>query len=171
MKDTIDTQRVTTPARKRLATTRKRTLRRRTVMAARSVWSECQSRVIESRKFVDRWSLPDRVKGGSTDTTVKAMVVWVRPGSESGAETYWGISGTCEGLPLLETNYRNGMHPVDQLPGRCQGLPMHTAANRRELSRYRYPSEERGYRDGASGRLSRSIVAIESRVTRLGRSL
>lgn len=171
MKDTTDTQRVINPARQRLATRRKRTLRRRSAMAARSVWSECQSRVIESRKFDDRRSLSDRVRGGSTGTTARAMGVWVRPGSESGAETYWGISGTCEGLPLLETNYRNGMHPVDQLPGWCQGLPMHTAANQRELSRYRYPSEKRGCRDGASGRLSQSIVALESRVTRLGGSL
>jgi len=171
MKDTIDTQRVATPARQRLATTRKRTLRRRTVMAARSVWSECQSRVIEPRKSDDRWSLSDSVRKGSTSATDKAKGAHVRPGSESGAETYWGISGTCEGLPLLEKNYRNGMHPVDQIPGRCHVLPMNTAANSRELSRYRYPREERGCRDGVSGRLSRFIVAIESRVTRLGRSL
>lgn len=49
-----DIQWVATPTRERLAATRKRTLRSVPARGARSVWSECRSRVIESRKFVYR---------------------------------------------------------------------------------------------------------------------
>jgi hypothetical protein len=50
------TQWVANPTPKRLATNRKRVLRSRPERAARSVDSECQSRVIESRKDRCRWS-------------------------------------------------------------------------------------------------------------------
>jgi hypothetical protein len=51
------TQWVANPTRKRLATSRKRVLRSRSERTARSVDSECQSRVIESRKDICCWSL------------------------------------------------------------------------------------------------------------------
>lgn len=58
---------VTTPTRQSLASSRKRTLRRRPAMAARSVWSGSRSRVIEFRKGNHRGGLPTRNMGGSTE--------------------------------------------------------------------------------------------------------
>jgi len=58
---------VNTPTRQSLASSRKRTLRRRSAMAARSVWSGSRSRVIESRKVNHRGGLPIRNMGGSTE--------------------------------------------------------------------------------------------------------
>lgn len=58
---------VTTPTRQSLASSRKRTLRRRPAMAARSVWSGSKSRVMESRKVNHRGGLPIRNMGGSTE--------------------------------------------------------------------------------------------------------
>lgn len=172
MKGTIDTQWVTTPTRQRLATSRKRALRRCSVRAARSVCSEYQSRVIEPRKFDDRWGLPARVRGDSIALAAKAMARVTRPGSVSRAEVYGGIPGTCEGLLLpVDKQSRNGMTPSEQRPGPQGGFPLPLAAKPRKASGYRYPSPKRGCREGSSGRLSRLIVAFESRVTLLGRSL
>jgi hypothetical protein len=58
---------VITPTRQSLASSRKRTLRRRSAMAARSVWSGSKSRVIESRKVNHRGGLPIPNMGGSTE--------------------------------------------------------------------------------------------------------
>ena len=58
---------VNTPTRQSLASSRKRTLRRRSAMAARSVWSGSKSRVIESRKVNHRGGLPILIMGGSTE--------------------------------------------------------------------------------------------------------
>src|SRR2546421_7827561 len=98
MKHAKDTQWVNSPTRERLETTRKRTLRRVPVRGARSVWSECQSRVIESRKFADRLGLPACARGDSIATHVvrrsgkpdAGQVCGDRPGSESRAEAYGG---------------------------------------------------------------------------------
>ena len=171
-KGTIDTQWVATPTRQRLATSRKRALRSRSVRAARSVCSEHQSRVIESRKLVDCRGLPDRVRGDSIAQTVMAMVCMARPGSEIGAKVYGGILGTCEGLPLLdEMKSRNGMKPSEQRPGPWDDFPFPMAAKRRKALGYWSPSSRQGRQEGASGRLSHLIVAYESRVTPPGRSL
>ena len=172
MKDTIDTQRVATPARQRLATSRKRTLRSRSVKSARSVWSEHLSRVTESRKFAECQGLPVRVRGDSIAHTELAMVCAARPGSTGGAEVYRGIQGTCEGLPLPEGISRNGMNPEEQRPGQWKVLRFSTVAKHTKRSGYRFPSLRQGDRDGEIvGRLSRLIVALESRETLLGRSL
>ena len=172
MKDTIDTQRVPTPARQRLAASRKRTLRSRCVSAARSVWSEHLSCVTESRNFVDCQGLSDRVRGDSTAQNVMAMDCAARPGSTSGADVYWGILGTCEGLPLLDWKYRNGMKPVEQRPGLREVFPSPVTAKQGKKSGYRRSSLRQERRDGEiAGRLSRLIVAFESRETLLGRSL
>lgn len=172
LKDTNDTQWVVNPTRQRLATSRKRALRSRTVKAARSVCSEYRSRMIEPRKFDDCWCLPDRVRGGSITLTDRAMDSVNRPGSESGAKIHVGIPGTCEGLHLLVDKYsRNGMVPREQRPGVQGSFPSPAPAKHGKAARYRRPSSRRGRREGASGRLSRLIVAIESRVTLLGRSL
>ncbi len=172
MKGTIDTQWVATPTRQRLATSRKRALRSRSVRAARSVCSEYRSRVIEPRKFDNRWGLPDRVRGDSIARAAKAMARVTRPGSETVAEVYGGIPGTCEGLPLpVDKQSRNGMKPSDQRPGLREVFPSLAATKHWKASGNRCPSSRQGCRDGVSGRLSRLIVAIESRVTLLGRSL
>ena len=143
MKDTVDTRRVNNPARQRLATSRKRTLRSRSARTARSVWSEYQSCVIEFRKQISRRGFPVQDRGNSTASTATAMVDGARPESESGAKVHWGISGTCEGLPLPD-----------------------------EKSGYRCLSLRREHGEGeTAGRLSPFIVAIESRETLLGRSL
>ena len=172
MKDTIDTQRVTTPARQRLAASRKRTLRSRCVSAARSVWSEHRSRITESRNFVDRLGLPVCVRGDSIAQNELAMICAAGSGSSSGADVYWGILGTCEGLPLLEKLYRNGVRPVEQHPGLRKVVSLSEVANQETRSRYRRSSLRQECRDGEiAGRLSRLIVAFESRETLLGRSL
>ena len=172
MKGTIDTQWVATPTRQRLATSRKRALRSRSVRAARSVCSEYRSRIIEPRNFDNRWGLPDRVRGDSIAQAAMAMARVTRPGSESLAKVYGGIPGTCEGLPLpVDKQSRNGMKPSDQRPGPQGAFPFLAAAKPWKTSGYRRPSPRQGRRDGVSGRLSRLIVAYESRVTLLGRSL
>jgi len=172
MKDTIDTQWVATPTRQRLATSRKRALRRHSVRVARSVCSESQSRVIEPRKLAYRWGLPVCVRGDSITAAAMAMAVVARPGSKSVAKRYWGIPGTCEGLPLLDENdSRNGTPPSDQRPGPQVNFPWPVVANFWKASRYHFPSPRQGDWEGASGRLSRLIVALESRVTLPGRSL
>jgi hypothetical protein len=150
-------QRVSTPARERLAATRKRTLRSRspasagfTVMAARRVWSELRSRVIEPRKFDVRWSLPACVREGSTDSSKvspslyawQATRVLVRSGSMSRAEKYWDSLGTCESQDVLPA---------------CGQRPQ--------------TSRRRGCGIGVLGSLSSLVLAFESRETQPMRSL
>ncbi len=172
MKDTVDTQWVATPTRQRLATSRKRTLRSRSERAARSVWSEHRSRGIESRKVLTRQGLPADIRGDSIAQDVMAMTCAARPGSVTGAEVYRGIQGTCEGLPLPEQVSRNGMNPAEQRPGQRKVLPSSAVAKHRKKSGYRRSSLRQERRDGEiAGRLSRLIVAFESRETLLGRSL
>lgn len=173
MKDTVDTQRVTNPSRQRRAASRKRTLRSRSVRAARSVWSEHQSCVIDSRNLVARSSLSDRVREGSILRGVMAMSREIEPGTESGAEVYRGIQGTCEGLPLPDSRSRNRMRPAKQRPGRQQMLSLAVAdTKRRKRSGYCPPSLRQGVQDGEiAGRLSRLIVVFEIRETLTGGSL
>lgn len=172
MKDIIDTQRVTTPARKRLVTNRKRTLRSRSVKTARSVWSECESCMTESRNFVDCQGLPACERGDNIARNDLTMDRATRPGSTSRADTYWGILGTCEGLPLLGLNNRNRIKPVEQIPDHHETLRSCGGAKKMKHPRYNQPSSRQGRLNGENvGRLSRLIVALESRETLLGRSL
>jgi hypothetical protein len=171
MKDTIDTQRVTNPVRQRLAASRKRTLRSRTVRSARSVWSEHQSRVIESRKFADGLGLPYCAKGDSIVQDDMAMTCATSPGSESRAKMYGGIRGTCESLPLPDQNSRNGMKPEEQRPGSRRVFSRCVVAKHRKESGYCCSRWSQEQQDGEiAGRLSRLIVAIESWETLLGGS-
>ena len=101
MKEKVDIQWVTNPAWQRLATDQKRTLRSGSVRAARSVWSESRSRVIESRNGLQHWGLPYHRRGDSTGAFAMAMNVSARSGSESGAEMDWDVLGTCEGLLIV----------------------------------------------------------------------
>ena len=171
-KDTVDTRWVTSPIRQRLVTRRKRALRSCTVRAARSVCSEYRSRVIESRNFDDCWGLPDRVRGDRIALPAMDLDRAARPGSESRAKVYWGILGTCEGLQLpVVKKARNGMKPREQRPGSKAPFPCPSTAKPRKAAGYRRSSSRQERWDGIAGRLSRLIVAIESRETLLGRSL
>lgn len=139
---------------------------------ARSVWSEHQSRVTESRNFADCQGPSGRVRGDSIALNDVAMDSAARPGSTSGAEVYWGILGTCEGLPLPVDNNRNGMNPVEQRPGLQRTFLFTAVAKPEEETGYCHSSLKRACQDGATaGRLSRLIVALESKETLLGRSL
>ena len=169
-KGIIDIRWVPTPTRQRLVTSRKRTLRRRSVRAARSVWSGHRSCVIESRNFQYCPGLPDRCRGDRTVRHATTMSRGAGPGSESGAEVRVDIPGTCEGLPLPELNSRNGMKPVEQRPGLRNASAVGATAKQAEDSGYCHPSSRQGWRDGCAGRLSRLIVAFESWETPTGRS-
>lgn len=180
MKHDNDTRRVNNPARERLATARKRTLRSASARAARSVWSECQSRVIESRNFDDSPGLPDRVRGGSTDMyavrrghgATRAMCMEAGPGSESGAEAYRGIRGSWESPRVLLTRSRRWTKPDEQRPGVPAKLTV-AGASEQEREHQQSPLCEgnRSGREDARGSLSCLIVAIESRETKSGGSL
>ena len=93
--------------------------------------------------------------------------MWIRPGSESWAELHVGILGTCEGLNLPEETL-NGMNPSEQRPGLQPAFPGAVRAKQWKETGYRSSSSRQEYRDGTSGRLSRLIVAFESRETLLG---
>lgn len=171
MKEKVYIQRVTNPAWQRLATDQKRTLRSGSIRAARSVWSESQSRDIESRNFVDSWGLPVRVKGGCIRVLAKAMSTWTRPGSKIGAEMDWDVLGTCEGLRLLAKHTRSMVNRVTKTrEGTCvSSQPFYRKQRDRQgiVSQARGKGCEMGIK---LGRLSPLIVAFENWETRLGRS-
>ena len=179
MKHVIDTQWVNTPTRERLAAARKRTLRRATARGARSVWSECQSRVIESRNSVDRLGLPVRVRGGSIAlhtirrrrSVAQAMCRGTGPGAESGAEAQWGILASWESRTVPAWDSRIRTTPAQQRPGAWAELPEADASE--TPGSIREPVREGNRSERASGCGSRRslIVATESRRTETGGSL
>ena len=179
MKHVIDTQWVSTPTRERLAATRKRTLRSVTVRRARSVWSKCQSRVMDSRNSVDRPGLPVLCRGDNIAMHpvsrhrhgAQATCMETGPGAESGAEAYGGILGSWESHSVLSNKCRNRTTPVHQRPGAKVVLPATGASEVREAARAPASEGNRSERVNASGSLSRFIVAVESRRTSAGRSL
>ena len=124
MKNTIDIRWVVNPKRQRLATSRKRALRSRTVRPARSVCSEHQSRVMESRNKTNRCGLLYRIEVGRIDLytvrlPVKGMQAkykWAQPGAKSRAEVYLDILGTWEDLSFLDVKMsRTGVAPGEQV--------------------------------------------------------
>ena len=120
---------------------------------------------IELRKRDKRWSLPVYDRGDSIVLSAKAMGSTIRPESESVAEVYVGILGTCEGLSLPETNNRNRMNPGEQRPGSQPAFPGLLRSKQRKESGYRRSSSRQERREGATGCLSRLIVAFENRET------
>ena len=173
MKHAIDTQWVNTPTRERLAAVRKRTLRRVPARGARSVWSECQSRVIESRKLAARLGLPVSARGDSTAMhTVRrhrhgaqATCIEAGPGSESGAEAYGGILGSWESPHRALEHRRNRTTPAYQRPGAWVGSPATGASETWETTRGTASEGNRSERLSGCGSLSGLIVATESRRT------
>ena len=171
MKEKLYIQRVTNPAWQRLATDQKRTLRSGSVRAARSVWSESQSRVIESRKFIDCWGLPDHEKGDSIGSFAMAMNELTRPGSKSGAEMDWDVLGTCEGLHLLAKHTRSMVNRVIKTREGTRVSSQPFYRKQRDMQGIASQARGKGCEMGIkSGRLSPLIVAFESWETRLGRS-
>jgi hypothetical protein len=177
-KPVSETQWVANPTRERLAATRKRTLRSVTARGARSVWSECRSRVIESRKTFSRLGLPVFVRGDNiTMPTVsrrhcvtQATGTATGPGSESGAEAHGGFLKSWERL-TAPSSYRTRTTPVYQRPGARARFLGSSASKARETTKE--PSRE-GNRSGwvdRWGSLRGLIVAIESRRTKARGSL
>ena len=179
MKHVNDTQWVNTPTRERLAATRKRTLRRVTVRGARSVWSECQSRVIESRNSADRLGLPVCERGGSIAlhtvrrhrSVAQAMCRGTGPGAESGAKAQWGVLGSWESRTVPAWNSRKRMTPAQQRPGAWAVLSKADASETRGSMRKPAREGNRSERVCGSGSRRGLIVATESRRTEAGRSL
>ena len=169
---------VTNPTRERLAATRKRTLRSVTARGARSVWSECLSRVIESRKTFCRLGLPVFARGDSitlptisrhhhgTQATGRAT----GPGSESGAEAHGGFLKSWE-RHTAPSSHRTRTSPVYQRPGTKVGF------SGALVSELRKTTKEPGREGNRSGRVDRwgslrgLIVAMESRRTKARGSL
>ncbi|NCC62231.1 MAG: hypothetical protein EOM12_15125 [Verrucomicrobiae bacterium] len=171
MKEKFDIQRVINPAWQRLATDQKRTLRSGSVRAARSVWSESRSRVIEFRKFIVCWGLPAHEKGDSIGSFAMAMNGSARPGSKSGAEMDRDVLGTCEGLRLLAKNIRREVNRTTNTweGERVSSQPFYR--KQRDMQGIASQARGKGCEMGIqSGRLSPLIVAFESWVTPLGRS-
>jgi hypothetical protein len=179
MKHANDTQWVNTPTRERLAATRKRTLRSVAARRARSVWSECQSRVIDSRNSADRSGLPDLRKGDSIAVhTVsrhlrgaQATCIETGPGAKSGAKAHGGTLGSWESRTDPSSNSRMGMTPADQRPGAWGVLPATHVSETRGARKDSASEGNRSERTSGNGSLSRLIVAIESRRTFTGGSL
>jgi hypothetical protein len=173
-----ETQWVTSPARKRLAATRKRTLRSVTARGARSVWSECLSRVIESRKTFNRPGLPAFARGDNIDTpTVRrtptgtqATGVETGPGSKSGAEAHGGFLKSWE-RHTAPSKYRTRTTPVNQRPGVRAGFSGVLASEQRRTTREPVCEGNRSERVDRWGSLRGPIVAIESRRTNARGSL
>ena len=168
-----------TPTRERLAATRKRTLRSATARSARSVWSKCQSHVIESRKLAARLGLPDSVRGDNTalhtvrrrHRAAQAKCSGAGPGSVSVAKAYGGILGSWERPHRSLEHRRNRTTPAHQRPGARAALPAAFGSETREATRGAASEGNRSERRNGSGSLSGRIVAIESRRTGTGGSL
>ena len=132
-------------------------------MAARSVWGESKSRVIESRNKVCRWSLRNRLTEGSTETP-QPPGVEVRPGSESRANGRKGSLGTCEiRLSPSEKSQTLGDTGITT-PWRAASDPVCRASERTGHRRVS-PGESNEPGEKGSGSLSGLIVALESRRT------
>lgn len=173
MKHVIDTQWVNIPTRERLAATRKRTLRSVLARGARSVWSKCQSRVIEFRNSVYRLGLPVPCRGDNTDVhTVsrllrgtQATCMKAGPESESGAKAHGGILESWENRPEPSRNRRIWTTPAEQRPGAGAELSAARASETWGAVKDSASEGNRSERGNGSGSLSGRIVAMESRRT------
>lgn len=179
MKHVNDTQWVNSPTRERLAAARKRTLRSATARRARSVWSKCQSRVIESRNTLYREGLPVSVRGDSIALpTVRrhrnggaGHGQSDRPGAESRAEAYGGILESWESRTVPKGNSRKRMTPVQQRPGAWAELTGADASEKPGAPGESAREGNRSEQKSGCGSLSGRVVALESRVTSTGGSL
>ena len=179
MKHETDTQWVNHSHPRRRAATRKRTLRSVAARRARSVWSKCQSRVIDSRKSVGRSGLPAPCREDNIAVHAisrhrdgaQAMCTGTGSGAESGAKAYGGILGSWESRTARSPTSRNRTTPAQQRPGTRAELPAALVSETREAARAPVSEGNRSGRARGGGSLSRRIVAIESRRTSTGGSL
>jgi len=177
-KPVVETQWVTNPTRERLAATRKRTLRSVPARGARSVWSECQSRVIESRKTFDRPGLPVFARGDNIamptisrhPSGTQATGMGTGPGSESGAEAHGGFLKSWE-RHTTPSKHRTRTTPGAQRPGARAGFSGAIASETRKIARGLDREGNRSGRVYWSGSLRGLIVALESRRTKARGSL
>jgi hypothetical protein len=129
-------------------------------MAPSSVGSELQSRVIEPRNGLYRWSLRCRKYVGSMEAPLWSGAE-VRPGSESRAEQY-RVSREAGRASCLLGNDREVDRPVNQGPVPRPTPPRSVSG---ENSRGAEVSRTERQSEGAEtnrGSLSRRIVAIET---------
>ncbi len=170
MKGTLDIRRVTTPARQRRVASRKRTLRRRCVRTARSVWSRLLSRVTECRNFIVEVFLLD--PGGTASRWANSTKCSAaRPASASGAKEYVDVLGTWESL-YLPVRKRSGEGRSRNPTSRGEsGVSAVLTSETTETGRV--PTCERKTSEWGSdtGSLSCPIVAFEIRETFSGGSL
>ena len=158
------TQRVTNPARKRLATSRKRVLRSRPERAARSVDSECRSRVIEPRKVICRGSpWRENVRGQHRGAETRRGAEG-RPGSENRAKAYRGSLGTWE-RTVVPWDHRPEWGATGyQRPGTgTADWPVLASERDQSTQGHRGQRRTSGASGGQRGRLSRLIVPQQSR--------
>jgi hypothetical protein len=161
-----------------LAATRKRTLRSVPARGARSVWSECLSRVIESRKTFYRPGLPVFARGDNIamptvsrpPTGTQATDMGTGPGSESGAEAHGGFLKSWE-RHTAPSNHRIRMTPVIQRPGAGARFSGARASENRKAMREPDREGNRSGRVPRWGSLRGLIVAFESRRTKARGSL
>ena len=184
MKGTVDIRRVATPARQRLVASRKRTLRRRSVRAARhevrlarsdgseaaTVWSGSLSCVVECRNFIVEVFLLD--PGGTAPCRALLTKCGVaRPASECGAEGCVDIPGTWESLcfPVRKTTGEGRSRkptPKADAVDSVGAAVKNTGSGRVPVRKLNTSGRGSGI-----GSLSRLIVAFESRETFSGGSL
>ena len=172
-----DTQWVINPTRERSATTRQRTLSSVSVRGALSVWSECQSRVNESRNNgLSPGSSCLRKGGQHRHAHSKSSPKWdagqvhgARPGSKNRAEAQGGILQSWESR-TDPSNSRIRMTPAYQRPGAGAVLSTAFASAYREAARDSASEGNRSERGNGGGSLSCLIVVIESGRTEAGGS-
>ena len=116
------------------------------VMAARSVDSECKSRVIEPRNKVVAGAFAVE-QAGATSTHCSGWVRTVLPGSESRAYAHWGSLGTWE-IPLISApNRRQGQsgRPSPRLVDGASGIHKSERPERKERYRHAKETERAGW--------------------------
>ena len=133
-------------------------------MAARSVNSQCRSRVIEPRNKSVVGVFVVRMAGTASERREEPGAE-IRPGSKSMARAQGSCLGTWEPRPRPRTPMPEGMRPAQQHPGLAgEDFPSRGERNREIQPRY---SAQRHKRSAgkARGSLSGLIVPIESRRT------
>jgi hypothetical protein len=178
MKPVNDTQWVNHSHPREVGSRSEANIASRPARGARSVWSECQSRVIESRKFANRLGLPVCARGDSTvlhpvsrfRRGAQAKCSGAGPGSENGAKTHGGILESWESR-TDPSDYRKRTTPGSQRPGAWAVLSAVWASETRKATRDSGSEGNRSERGNGGGSLSGLIVALESRRTEAGGSL
>ena len=130
-------------------------------MAPSSVGSQLQSRVIEPRNGLYRWSLRCRKNVGRTEASLRSGAE-VRPGSDESRAEQYRVSREAGRASCLLGNDRKVDHPVNQGPEPRPTPPRSVGG---ENSRGAGVSRTERQSEGAetnSGSLSRRIVSIET---------